>query len=101
RDFMRILSSNNSQVAESRSHCIASTFNRQLYNVFGIEVDGVGREGSTCCMFYSLVYGQDRHIASIGQSACIHDRSKVAQHLRTPVGWHEYFIEKLRARLVQ
>src|ERR1700733_3244572 len=63
RDLMRIFAGDDSQNASCRRNSIASSLYGEFYNIFRIEIDGIGGKGSSSRVFNSLIDGENREIA--------------------------------------
>ena len=64
-DFVGVFAGHRTEDTVGRSHRIAATFDGQLHDVFGVEVNGVGGKGGARSMLDALVYGQDGEKAGV------------------------------------
>src|SRR5262249_35031119 len=66
-NFVCVLAADGPEDAAGCRHSVASTFDREFYDIFGIEVVGVFRETCTRGMLDSLVDGKNRKITGCTQ----------------------------------
>jgi DNA-binding XRE family transcriptional regulator len=55
--------------AKGTAYSIAATFDCQLYNVFWIEIDWIGRERRTTGMLHSLIHRQNANVSTTTEAA--------------------------------
>ena len=80
RNLVRVLARDGAKHAKGRRDGVAAALNRQLDDVFGIEVRRVGRERCAGGMFDALVDGKNRHVAGAGQASGVEDRLERRKH---------------------
>jgi hypothetical protein len=71
---------------------------RELHDVGGIDVVGVGREGRGGRMLDALVDRQDRHVARARKAPVVVDRLQVAQDVDGPVAQRDHPVDEVRPR---
>ena len=69
RNPVRIFAAHDAHYSKSGSHCIATSFYSQAYDVFRIEINRVGGEGRTGAVFNTLVHRKNITVAGVGQSS--------------------------------
>jgi hypothetical protein len=85
RDLVGVLASHRADHAEGGEHTVASALDGQLDDIFGIEVQWVGRKGRAGRVLDALVYRQEGHVASAGQAAGVEQRLHIAQNDRRAI----------------
>ncbi len=101
RDVMCIATGDRTEHAECRGHGIAAAFDRQLDDVFRIEINGVRSEGRAGAVFDSLIDGEDGHVARSCQPAGIVNALHAAEHARIAVTVFPHAVDKVRTGEVQ
>ena len=81
RDAVGVAARHGTQHANGRGDGVAAALDRQLHDVGGIEVGGVGREGGRSRVLDALVDGKDRHVPGAPQATVVQQRLEAAQHL--------------------
>jgi hypothetical protein len=85
RDAVRVLAGHGAEHAQGGCHRVAAPLDRQLDDVPGVEVLGVGREGSGAGVLDALVDRQDRDVAGAGEAAGAIYALQVDEHLRLAI----------------
>jgi hypothetical protein len=98
RDFVRVLSAHDAQHAICGCHAIAAAFDRQLDDVFRIEIDRVGGEGGSAAVFDALVYREDRAVAASSEPAVIQQPLEILQYIIATVTIDPHGINMVRGR---
>ena len=92
-DLVGILACHGAEHTECGGHGVATAFDGQLDDVFGIEVDGVRGEGCTGGVLDALVNGEDGDVARAGQAAVPVEGGEAVERLRIPVGIEPHAID--------
>src|SRR5207253_10730257 len=72
RNFVSVLSSDASQYTERRGHAVTAALDRQLHQVFGIEVLRVRGERGASRVLNTLIDRQDRNITGGGKPTMVY-----------------------------
>jgi hypothetical protein len=81
-----VLARNRTQDATRRSHCVASTFGSELYDVLRIEVIRVFREAGARGVLDALVDGKYREIPGLSEAAMIVNPLQIGQNANVSIG---------------
>jgi hypothetical protein len=81
RNLVGILTGHRAQDSKGGGHRVAATFDSQADYVFGVEIHRVLGERGAPGVFDSLVHGEDRHVAGVGQTAGAKQLLQAAQDL--------------------
>ena len=101
RNLVRILPRDGAQHAKGRSHCVAAAFDRQLHDVFRIEVLRVRRKRSAGRMLDALVDRQDRKIPGAREPAIVEKRLQGTQNRRRTIRVCPDAIDKIRTGQIE
>src|SRR5205823_1091077 len=85
RNLVSIFSRARAQHTERRSDGVASAIDRQLDDVFRVEVRRIGRERRAGRVLDTLIDRKDGYISSPGESSMIQDRIKIPKDIRRPI----------------
>ena len=84
------------QHAKCGGYSITSGFYGQFDDIFGIEIHGVGGEGSAGAVFDTLVHREDRQVTGVGKSSVTDQGLQTSQYLVTAAGIRPYFFYVVR-----
>ena len=101
RNFMRVLARHNAQHTKRGCDCIASAFDGELDNVFGIEVIGVFREACAARMLDALIHRQNGKITRSAKTTVVMHPRQIAEHAIVAVRMRNNTIYKIRAGQMQ
>ena len=90
-----------SQHTQRGSHRVAPAFDGQLHDIFGIKIDGIGRERGPGAVFDPLIHGENGEVPLLGKTTVIIHRLHVSKHGCRPVGHEQYPFDKIRSRQMQ
>src|SRR5205085_10480753 len=100
-NLVRVLARDGTQHSKSGRDSVAAAFDRELDNVFRVEVFGVGSKRSAGRMFDALVYGQDRNVTSAREAAVVEETLQGTKYARRPVGNAPHTVHEVWAGQVQ
>jgi hypothetical protein len=100
-NLVRVLARDRAEHAERRGDGVAAALDRQLDDVFRVEVDRVRREARARRVLDALVNGQDRNEARPGEPAVVEERLQVPEHIHRAVGRDPHAVNEVRAGQVQ
>jgi hypothetical protein len=95
-NFVRILSCNRAQNTERAGHRIAPTFNRELDDVFWIEVQRVGRERRACRVLNALVHRENGNKPGSRKPSGIRKLAQTHQCASRPIRQGEVTVDEVR-----
>ena len=99
-DLVGILTSHSAKDTVRGGHGIATAFDGQLDDVFGIEVDGVRGERCAGRVLDTLVNGEDGDVSRTSQAAVVVEGGDAVQRLRIAVGIEPNAIDGVGSRRV-
>src|SRR6266571_4906767 len=100
-NFVRVLARDGPKHAERRSDGVAPPFDRELHDVFRIEVDRIGSERCAGGMFDSLIDRQYRNIAGSCEPSRFKQLLQAHDGASRAVGSEEDSIDEIRPRQMQ
>ena len=98
---VRVLARDRAEDAEGRGDGVAAALDGEFDDVFGVEVERVGRERSAGRVFDALVYGEYGEVAGARESAVVEERLQRAKDLRAAVGADPHAVYEVGAGRVQ
>ena len=99
-DLVGILTSHSAKDTVRGGHGVATAFDSQLDDVFGIEVDGVRGERCAGGVLDTLVNGEDGDVSRTSQAAVVVEGGDAVQRLRIAVGIEPNAIDGVGSRRV-
>src|SRR6266566_971689 len=100
-NFVRVLARHGPKHAERRSDGVAPPFNRELHEVFRIEVDRIGSERCAGGVLDSLIDGQYRNVAGSRQASRFEQLLQTHDSASRTVRCNEDSIDEIRPRQMQ
>ena len=100
-DLVGVLAANHAKDAEGGTDGVASAFDGELDNVFGVEVGGVFGKGRTTGVLDALVDGEDAEVAGAGEATVVVHGFERAQGWIVAVAVRHHAVDKVSARQVQ
>lgn len=98
---MRVFARDHAEHTERGGHGITATFDRELHNVLGIEVDRVGSKAGARRMLDALVHRQYGEVTRAAEATGVKHLLQTAQHLWITISRREDAIHEIRPGQMQ
>ena len=101
RNPVRVLPGDRTEHAQGRGHAVAATLDRQLHDVFRIEVHRIGRERSARGMLDALIDRENGHVSRSTEPSMAEQRLQAGQHARRSIGLRKDALDGIGTRQVE
>ena len=101
RDLVGVLPTHHGQNAKRGSDGIATGFDGQFDDLFGIEIDGIGRKGGSGTVFNPLVHRKDGQVARATHAAMVEEGLQTPQDLIAPIALAVDPVDKIGSGCMQ
>lgn len=100
RNFVSVATRDAAEDTESRTDGVTATFDRELHDIFSVEINGVLREGSTGGVFDTLVNWENGNVTRVSETTCAIEALEVGENAVAAIRGTERVLNPISTRQV-